>query len=121
MPTVSFWPIARFSFLMFLVVSSTAYSQPQVSLSFTNFGLEWYGLNGDMNGQPGSETRDDAIRNLIENERLWSDVMVFQEVVDVPRLQANITRDAYHCTSYDDADSRHQHVVVCVRRGLSSA
>lgn len=87
---------------------------PATTLSFTTFNVKWYGLNGRLEGAPGSETRAAAIRAHLQSNNLFTDVMAFQEVVDVNDLVRNVVGDGYSCESYAHSNSRHQHVVICV-------
>lgn len=87
------------------------------TVSFTTLNIRWYGLNGDAVGRLGSETRDETIRNHLVEHDLLTDVISFQEIVDVPRLKKLLGK-AYDCQSYDHENSRHQHVVVCVKAPL---
>jgi endonuclease/exonuclease/phosphatase family metal-dependent hydrolase len=92
--------------------------QPRTNLTFTMFNIKYYGLNGDHDGTQGSETRNAAIKDHLTRNNLWTDVMAFEEIVDVRALKRDITGERYSCESYDHNDSRHQHVVLCVRSGL---
>lgn len=87
------------------------------SLSFATFNIRWYGLNGDAMGETGSESRDESIRQHLVDNELLTDVLAFQEIVDVEGLKEVVGSD-YSCESYDHVQPRHQHVVVCVKSPL---
>lgn len=78
----------------------------QAAVSLTTMNIRFYGLNAEENREP------ELIRYLDDNA-LWSDVMVFQEIVDVARLQEKVVGFGYTCVSYASEASGHQHVVVC--------
>lgn len=81
------------------------------AFTLTTINLEWFGLNG-------TEARGGSIRRHLEAERLFSDVMVFEEIVDVARLEREVVGRSYQCQSYDRSASNHQHVVLCVKEPL---
>lgn len=83
-------------------------------LSITTFNIKYFGLNGDPESS-ATESRADAIREHLSRERLFTDVMVFEEIVDVEMLKRDVVGPAYTCRSYDHPNPEHQHVVVCVR------
>jgi endonuclease/exonuclease/phosphatase family metal-dependent hydrolase len=84
-------------------------------ISITTFNIKFYGLNGVHGGQAGSETRDDKIKAHLTKHQIWTDVMIFQEIVDVAGLE-DLVGSNYSCKSYDHADSTHQHVVLCHKK-----
>lgn len=98
-------------------VVAPAAAGPRTTLSFTTFNIRWYGLNGSASGQVGSESRDATIRKHLEDYGLLTDVLAFQEIVDVAGL-TRILGAEYSCESYDHPQPRHQHVVVCVKGAL---
>ena len=87
------------------------------TLTFTTFNIRWYGLNGDAMGETGSEARDKTIREHLIDNQLLTDVIAFEEIVDVDGLK-RLIGDDYSCESYDHVQPRHQHVVVCVKSPL---
>ena len=78
----------------------------QAAVSLTTMNIRFYGLNAEENREP------ELIRYLSDHA-LWSDVMVFQEIVDVLRLQSKVVGFGYACVSYASDAPGHQHVVVC--------
>lgn len=97
-----------------LAISSSAFAQAPTEISITTFNIKFYGLNGNHGGSPGTEARDAKIRNHLTTNDLWTDVMVFQEIVDVAALE-RMVGEHYKCQSYDNHDPRHQHVVICFK------
>lgn len=93
-------------------------SQRPQEVTVTSFNIAWYGLNGTPRNEFGSETRQTAIRQFMSENRLWSDVLVFVEVVDVTNLLREIVSNQYACVSYENRDPKHQHVVLCAKSPL---
>jgi hypothetical protein len=90
--------------------------QDRVQISQIN--LRWFGndrLNLDALGQ---ERRTASIRQHLEDNDLLGEVMVFEEIVDLPLLSRGVLRDKYRCQSYHRAVADHQYVVVCVIKAL---
>jgi len=83
----------------------------QANLKVTSFNIRWYGNGGSF--RPKEEQRDQDLKHFFDTELKDSDLIMFQEIVDVVRLQ-NIFGTSRECTSYDHPDPNHQHVVVCV-------
>jgi exonuclease III len=76
------------------------------------FNIRWYGLNGNLRGSFGSETRNESIRSFIDENLRGSDVLAFQEIVDVD-LFIDDVMFGWSCVSYDGFSGKHQHVVLC--------
>jgi endonuclease/exonuclease/phosphatase family metal-dependent hydrolase len=100
--------------LLSYALTASAQTLP-TEISITTFNIKYYGLNGDHDGEPGSEVRDNTIKAHLNKYELWTDVVVFQEIVDVPGLQS-LMGSGYLCRSYDNEDPRHQHVVICHKK-----
>lgn len=83
-----------------------------VTVKLTSFNIRWYGLNGSMTGDPGSETRDLSVRDFMNRHVFPTDVVAFQEIVDVRRLE-RLLPSGVECVSYEGAEAKHQHVVLC--------
>lgn len=108
-------------FALSAMVGLTAQAAPKAAsttLTFTTFNIAWYGLGGSKNGSLENEHRNTAIKNFIATELAKSDVISFQEVVDVAGVKANLLPKDWNCDSYDHNDAKHQHVVLCHRPGL---
>lgn len=109
-------------FISVIVFCQTGYSSDfrgnSTTLTFSTFNMAYFGLGGKMSGTPADEKRDSSFRNFIASEFPQSDVISFQEVVDIERLKANVLPKGWDCITYDHVDPKHQHVVLCVRAGL---
>lgn len=88
-------------------------------LTITSFNIAWFGLLGTPNNELGSETRQPAIRKFMTDNQLWSDVLVFEEIVDVALLRREVVPANYNCISYENRDIKHQHVVLCGKAPLT--
>ncbi len=114
----------RFALALVLVAlgfsahADSASTTSNLDLTFTTFNVEWYGLGGTKNGSLADEHRNAALKSFISNQLSKSDVISFQEVVDVDGVSKNLLPNGWKCLSYDHADSKHQHVVLCHRPGL---
>ena len=99
-----------------------ARSLPQVNeaLSLTQINLRWFG-NENMaetsqsKDNIATESRVKSIRQHLAEQKLLSDVMVFEEIVDVNLLTEGVLENKYRCHSYSRSDENHQYVVVCVK------
>lgn len=76
------------------------------TFSITNLNIEWFGN--------ANESRTETIHKFLTENDLFSDVMIFEEIVDIGLLEIEIMPD-YDCVSYENSNSRHQHVVICVK------
>lgn len=91
---------------------------PALKLKIASFNIRFYGSGGTL-GAPGNEPRDPDLRAFVADYLGDRDVIAFQEIVDVPRLQQNVLPPNWSCVSYEHSDHTHQHVVVCAKPGLS--
>lgn len=82
-------------------------------LAVTFFNIRYFGMNGDANGPVGQDTRVATLKAHLEANHLLGDVLVFEEIVDVKLLTEQVLGARYSCQSYDNADPKHQHVVLC--------
>ncbi len=88
------------------------------SLSVFSFNIAWYGLGGSMDNTPDDEHRDHDLARIVADAFETQDVGVFEEIVDVDRFVANVAPRHVRCQSYENNESKHQHVVVCVKAPL---
>ncbi|MEW6055514.1 MAG: endonuclease/exonuclease/phosphatase family protein [Bdellovibrionota bacterium] len=102
--------------VVFGLVGSSAHAR---ELVIASFNLKWYGIGGYKEGKIGKEPRDSDMRQFIKKKLSHSDVLVFQEVVDVERLKNRLIGASHKCRSYSHENKKHQHVVVCYRRDWS--
>lgn len=94
----------------------------QRKITLTSFNIRFYGLSKEaIENRPTlavhapfikNENRDLYLKDFLANKIPSSDLYIFQEIVDVPRLQ-NILPTGFKCLSYDHPSSSHQHVVLC--------
>ncbi len=77
--------------------------------------IKYYGLGGKHGGDFKDEKRDRHLVDFLSSDVLNSDIAVFEEIVDVNRFVKNIIQGRLRCTSYDDPNERHQHVVICYK------
>ena len=90
------------------------------SFSVTEVNLEWFGAK--QQGQSvGSDlaSRVPAIKAYFQKYNMLSDVMVFEEIVNLDALQNDVLGGAYQCHSYVRTDPVHQHVVICQKSELT--
>jgi endonuclease/exonuclease/phosphatase family metal-dependent hydrolase len=109
------------AFMCALGLSPSPSAQAETSstnLTFTTFNIEWYGLGGSMKGSLQDEHRNDSLKKFIAKELASSDIISFQEVVDVDGVKKNLLPAGWGCESYQHASEKHQHVVLCHRAGL---
>lgn len=103
-------------FVLFSVVVSLFCSGAWADgLKVSTFNIRWYGLGGTKEGSPEKETRDRALKSFFRRELSKSDVVAFEEIVDVARLKSEVVGDEFKCASYAHEDPLHQHVVICYR------
>ncbi|MCB0386233.1 MAG: hypothetical protein KDD43_12645, partial [Bdellovibrionales bacterium] len=82
-------------------------------LRVTTFNIAWYGAGGRGFEDAIPEYRDSYLRDFIRSELRYSDVIVFQEIVDVARFERNVIGNFMDCQSYNHGGYMHQHVVLC--------
>ncbi len=104
--------------LTLLCFSQIATAAP---LQVVTFNMKWFGLGGGIAGNFGDEFRDSWIFEFSATPMgggfLQADVLVLEEVVEPSRLKRLVPNHV--CHSYITTSFRHQHVVVCVRQGLT--
>jgi hypothetical protein len=81
-------------------------------VTITTFNIAFYGTGGKLNGTPEDEKRDPYLKSFIKNSIPISDIFVFEEIVDVPRVKTLLPAD-WNCLSYESRYASHQHVVLC--------
>ncbi len=110
-----------------LVVSAFLFTSSLLQateLKITTFNVKNYGGGGLLYGDheeawsdkiAADEHRDKTIREFMKREQIFSsDVIAFQEVLDVDRLQKKILDKVFACTSYK-LETKEQHVVICLK------
>jgi endonuclease/exonuclease/phosphatase family metal-dependent hydrolase len=81
-------------------------------LRIATFNIRWYGLGGDV-GAPVPEHRNPALRAFMADHLADADVIVFQEIIDVAMLRAELVPADWTCATYANAAPEHQFVVAC--------
>lgn len=81
-------------------------------LRISTFNIRWFGLDGDLYGSFGSETRTQRVREFIAEHLSDRDILVFQEIVDKELFFTEVVPE-YKCVSYDGRAGKHQHIAVC--------
>lgn len=97
--------------LLFILTST-----PLQALTVTSLNIEWYGRGGSIDGQHQDEYRDSRLKEFLLQEKILSDVYVFQEITDPERLSELLK--SFECRTYDNIQKRHQYVVICTRPEL---
>lgn len=104
------------SLVVVLVTVAIAEAKPKALLhtdiALATFNVKWFGLGGSKEGSAEKEKRDVTLKKFIAEEILPTDLIVFQEVVDVPRL-LKLLPAKWNCQTYDNPEPTHQHVVLC--------
>ena len=100
--------------LVFLLIFNISHAEVKVKNKFTitTFNIQFYGIGGKVTGTSKDETRDPYLQAFLKDSVPASDIIVFEEIVDVPRLQ-NILPRNWQCLSYEAPLEKHQHVVLC--------
>lgn len=75
------------------------------TVSITTFNIRMYGYRND------SEIRDPELKKFIAEHIPASDIMVFEEIMDVPRFR-KLMPESWSCLSYDHL-TPHQFVFLC--------
>lgn len=98
-------------------IATTAFSKVDNKqlLTVTSFNIKFFGLGGTMNGTPQLESRDPFLKSFLNQNVPKSDIIVFQEIVDVDRLILKVIGPTYNCQSYDSSNIKHQHILICVK------
>jgi hypothetical protein len=96
---------------MFAAAIASASEDGARNFSLTEINLKWFGLNGSP--FEDRETRAASIKQFFKTKKLFADVMVFVEIVDLELLQTAVLGSDYKCQSYTRKDPRHQFVAIC--------
>ena len=98
-----------------MLFASSVFGQAARPFSITEFNASWFGLNGDPNNELGNEPRVNDLKEFLQKNSLFTDVMVFEEIVDIGLLKSAILNNSYDCQSYERDDPKSQHIVICVK------
>ena len=84
-----------------------------IDLTVATFNIKWYGLGGSLGGNAADEKRDPFLKEFIGKELATADAIVFEEIIDVDRLQNKVLSARFMCQSYLNNSPNHQKVVIC--------
>jgi hypothetical protein len=88
------------------------------TLRVATFNIRWYGIGGDLDA-PTTETRNLALRTFFADHLADADLVVFQEILDVAMLRAEVVPAGWSCATYASTAANHQFVVACLAPGYS--
>lgn len=83
-------------------------------INITTFNVRWFGIGGEYTGTKADEFRDPWIKEFITKKLKKSDVILFQEILDIGRLGIIVAPDL-RCQGYKHPHPRHQNVVLCFK------
>ncbi|HEY5933682.1 MAG TPA: endonuclease/exonuclease/phosphatase family protein [Kofleriaceae bacterium] len=81
-------------------------------LRIATFNIRWYGIGGDLDA-PKPEHRNPALRAFLAQHLADAEVIVFEEILDVEQLRAEVAPAGWSCVSYANTAPDHQFVVAC--------
>lgn len=85
------------------------------TLTVTSFNIRYYGKTDTPDQVPLPAERNPHIKDFLKNEVPYSDVYVFEEILDKEELINKILPAGMKCLSYDNDNPIHQFVVICAR------
>lgn len=85
------------------------------NLTVTSFNIRYYGRTDRPDEVPLPSERNQHIKDFIQDEIPYSDVYVFQEIMDKDELIKNVLSRDLKCISYDNDKENHQFIVMCAR------
>lgn len=106
------WVKGQVHSVVIVVLVTTGLSALGQDLRVSTFNIRWYGLKSSTDTASDYQ-RDRRLRETLRDELYDSDVIVFEEIVDVARLKKYIIQGKMECVTYYNASSKHQHVVLC--------
>ncbi len=109
---ISYVARSAFEHLLQYVQDEGLVERAGTELRISTFNIRWFGLDGDLFGSFGSESRVDTVRAFIDEHLSDRDVLVFQEIVDKELFFTEVVPE-YTCVSYDGRAGKHQHIAVC--------
>jgi hypothetical protein len=86
-------------------------------LKIATFNIRWYGVGGDVD-HPTAETRNPMLRAFVEQHLADADMVVFEEILDVAMLQAEVVPAGWTCSTYPSTQAKHQFVTGCLAPNL---
>ncbi|MCB9254245.1 MAG: endonuclease/exonuclease/phosphatase family protein [Bdellovibrionaceae bacterium] len=106
------WAKGQVYSVVIVVLVTTGLSALGQNLRISTFNIKWYGLKSSTDTVSDYQ-RDKQLRETLRDELYDSDVIVFEEIVDVPRLERYIIQGKMQCLTYYNSAANHQHVVLC--------
>ena len=100
------------------IAGAAATAQAIAPIKITSFNIRYFGLGGTMSGTPADEGRDASLREFMSRNVFPTDVIAFEEIVDVPRLQ-RLLPAGWSCITYSHTNPKHQFVVLCAANRFS--
>lgn len=91
-----------------------------IRIEIASFNVFWFGLGGTRTGNPGDEFRSRWIREFLDSFLRDSDVILFQEIVDVEALR-ELLGSEWQCVAPEPIQApceKKHHVVLALRNGL---
>lgn len=88
------------------------------SLKITTFNIRWYGLGGEISGHRSDEYRDPFLKEFLSTKYINTDIFVFQEIIDTPRLSDLMDELGHQCVTYNHEQFNHQHLMICLKKTL---
>jgi len=107
------WASKQVRSIFIFIIFITATAAVGESLRVSTFNIRWYGLDNLSDASNGRAWRDKWLRQTMDKELMRSDVIVFEEIVDVGRFKRNLIRGKMDCLTYYHDNAKHQHVVIC--------
>ena len=86
-------------------------------LRIATFNIRWYGIGGDIDA-PIPEGRNATLRAFFAEHLDDADLVMFEEILDVAMLRAEVVPAGWTCSTYASNAPKHQFVVGCLAPGL---
>ncbi|MCB0404974.1 MAG: endonuclease/exonuclease/phosphatase family protein [Bdellovibrionales bacterium] len=106
------WAKGQVYSVVIVVLVTTGLSALGQTLRVSTFNVRWYGLKSSSDTVSDYQ-RDKQLRDTLRSELYDSDAIIFEEIVDVPRLERYVIQGKMQCLTYYNSSANHQHVVLC--------
>ena len=87
------------------------------TLRVATWNIRWYGIGGDVDA-PTTEGRNPSLRAFFDAHFDGVDLIMFEEILDVEMLRAEIVPAGWTCSTYENHQANHQFVVGCLAPNL---
>lgn len=104
----------RYTFFLIVFAFFCSFALQATEIKLSSFNIRFYGY-GEGNSL---ENKDSQIRSYLERTIFDSDVIVFQEIVDVKRFEKSVIGSKMACQTYTHPSSKHLHIVICHKKNL---